>query len=390
MKRTIFTHNRDSWSLVAVIGVAFAMLGLMLAFESQWALVAEIAVGAVTWFVIRRTSLAGRAQRAASTQPTLTNILVATGCIVIAVLFRSDDYSLLMLSTVLLYAVACIGLNIQTGLTGLANFAGAAFFACGGYTLAYLLRSTTILSTFAIVAGGLVSAVIGLVLMLPVLRTKGYYSVLVTIAFGVLCSSFLQVNDGLGGAQGLSVPGLHMLGWDMSSSPSVGGSDVSFYLAYVLVSLVLFLVASMLMRAVEWSFIGINLDTVRSDETVGISFGMNLSRWKVIAFMLGNLIIGIAGAVYGGMTGFVSPAGATFEQSLLLISIVVLGGIGNTLGALLAAVLIILVPEKLHALQEYRTLIFSVAVVVILLFRPRGLLPRTLRDLSSVFGGERG
>ena len=86
--------------------------------------------------------------------------------------------------------------------------------------------------------------------------------------------------------------------------------------------------------------------------------------------------------MYAGLTNFVSPAGATFEQSLLLISIVILGGIGNSWGSLIAAVLVILLPEKLHSLQEYRVLIFSVFVVAVLLFRPKGLVPRRMRDFS--------
>ncbi len=380
---------RDVASLVALFVVAILAVGLILVFESQVALFSLLVILIALWIGSKRSGLAGCAAGAVTRHPALPNLLVLAGTLALVAAFYDEHYVLLMIATVLLYASACVGINIQTGLTGLANFAGAAFFTCGGYTLAVLMKSTTISHLSALLAGGVAAAAIGMVLLLPVLRTKGYYSALVTIAFGVLFSSFLQVNETLGGAQGMQLGALDILGWDMASGITLGDYEISFYFAYVILALLVFLLASTLARAVEWSFIGVNLDATRSDELVSSSFGISLQRWKITAFLLGNFIIGIAGAVYGGMSGFVSPTGATFEHSLLLISIVVLGGIGNTWGALIAATVVILVPEKLHALQEYRFLIFSILVVVILLFSPKGLIPRAMRDFSAI-GGKHG
>jgi ABC-type branched-subunit amino acid transport system permease subunit len=105
-----------------------------------------------------------------------------------------------------------------------------------------------------------------------------------------------------------------------------------------------------------------------------------------VAFLIGNAVIGIAGAVYGMMNGFVTPNGSGLGDSLLMLSIIVLGGLGNFWGAVVAAMVILVIPEKLQAIQEFRLLIFALLVLGILLFRPSGILPRPIRDLSHFIG----
>ncbi|WP_341644183.1 branched-chain amino acid ABC transporter permease [Thauera sp. SDU_THAU2] len=382
--------SRDARSLpfILTVGAATTILALLLAFESELALVVTLAAAAALWWGGQRSGVLGKAGAFADRRPGVARAIFAAAAGMLLLLFHAEHYALLMVATVLLYAAACAGINIQTGFAGIANFAGAAFFACGGYTVAVLVQNTALPHGLAILVGGIVTAAIGAILLLPVLRTRGYYSALVTIAFGILCSSFLQVNEHLGGAQGLQLGPLSILGWDMGQGLEIAGREVSFYFGYALLALAVFLLASLLAHAVEWSAIGLNFDALRNDELVSSTFGIDLQRWKITAFLLGNVLIGIAGAVYAGLTSFVSPAGATFEQSLLLISIVILGGIGNTWGALLAAALVVLVPEKLQSLQEYRILIFSVSVVAILLFRPKGLVPRRMRDFSVTGGAQ--
>lgn len=374
------------WQLAVLFALAIGGVAVLLSLESQGILFGVVAILVVAWVVCKRSGLAKHAFFALHANPGAGHLMLIGGGLCLLVLFHEEHYSLLMIATVLLYASACIGINIQTGLAGLVNFAGAAFFTCGGYSLAVALQSGKIPGLLALICAGVAAALIGLVLLLPVLRTKGYYSALITIAFGILASSFLQVNETLGGAQGLQLKPLILFGWDMSTGFSLGKYEVSFYAAYVVLALALFVIASTLAFRIEWSFVGVNMDSTRSDELISSSFGVNLKYWKMLAFLVGNFIIGFAGAIYGAMTGFVSPVGATFEHSLLLLSMVVLGGIGNTWGVLIATFIVILLPEKLHALQEYRFLIFSIAVIVILLFSPKGLMPRAIRDFSIVGG----
>jgi ABC-type branched-subunit amino acid transport system permease subunit len=130
----------------------------------------------------------------------------------------------------------------------------------------------------------------------------------------------------------------------------------------------------------------LSLDAVRLDETAAAAFGFDVARWKILAFTLGNVLAGIAGAAYAQMTGFVAPQSYTLADSLILVSIVILGGLGNAAGVLPAAALVLVLPEKLQVIQEYRFLLFSLFVILVLLFRPQGLFPRGLRAYVPGWG----
>src|SRR5918912_491295 len=140
---------------------------------------------------------------------------------------------MLMFASVLLYTVACLGLTVQFGYAGVVNFAGAAFLGVGGYTSAVLGSHLPHVAVLAI--GGLLAALLGSVLILPILRTRGHYAALITVAFGILFRTFIEVNDALGGPQGLQVKGMNLFGWDVNTP--IG--EWSFYANYVLVALAL-------------------------------------------------------------------------------------------------------------------------------------------------------
>ena len=133
----------------------------------------------------------------------------------------------------------------------------------------------------------------------------------------------------------------------------------------------------------ERSWVGLSIDVVRTDETAAATFGLHIARWKVIAFMMGNFFAGVAGSVYGMLTAFIAPNNFTFADSLLMLSIAILGGLGNAVGLIPAAIIVLMLPEKLQFIQEYRLLLFGVLVIAILLFRPDGLLPRRTRIFFS-------
>ena len=298
---------------------------------------------------------------------------------VVALYFREDHFVLLLFVTVLLYVVATLGLNIQFGYAGVLNFAGASFFGIGAYTSAVLNTYTAVPHLLVLLIGGLVAALIGSLLLLPVLRTRGHYAALVTIAFALLLKTFLEVNDVLGGPQGMQVKGMQILGWSFNDNIHIGPVELSFYFSYFVVSLLLLVGAFVLVRRLERSWIGLNLDALRLDETAASCFGIDIARWKITAFLLGNFLIGIAGALFGMVGGFVAPNNYTFADSLILVSILLLGGIGNPWGLLVATFIVVVVPEKLQTIQEYRFLLYSALVIAVLLFRPEGLLPRPVR-----------
>ena len=293
--------------------------------------------------------------------------------------FREDHFVLLLVVTVLLYSVATLGLNIQFGYAGVLNFAGASFFGIGAYTSAVLNTYSAVPHLLVLLIGGLLAAFIGSLLLLPVLRTRGHYAAVVTIAFALLLKTFLEVSDVLGGPQGMQVPGMKLLGWSFNDNITIGRLSLSFYMSYFFLRLLLLVAAFILVRRLERSWVGLNLDALRLDETAARCFGLNVARWKIIAFLLGNFLIGIAGALFGMVGGFVAPNNYTFADSLILVSILLLGGIGNPWGLIVATLIVVVVPEKLQTIQEYRFLLYASLVIAVLLFRPEGLLPRPVR-----------
>ena len=158
------------------------------------------------------------------------------------------------------------------------------------------------------------AAFVGSLLLLPVLRTRGHYAAVVTIAFALLFKTFLEVNDVLGGPQGLQVKGMRILGWSFNDNIEVGKISLSFYMNYFVLSLLLLVGAFVLVRRLERSWIGLNLDALRLDETAAGCFGLDIVRWKITAFLIGNFLIGIAGALFGMVGGFVAPNNYTFRR----------------------------------------------------------------------------
>jgi ABC-type branched-subunit amino acid transport system permease subunit len=297
--------------------------------------------------------------------------------------FHDNHFVLLLMVTVLLYSVATLGLNVQFGYAGVVNFAGASFFGIGAYTSAVLNAQTNVPHLLVIVIGGLLAALAGSLLLLPVLRTRGHYAAVVTIAFALLFKTFLEVNDVLGGPQGMQVKGMTLFGWSFNDSIEIGGISASFYLNYFVLSLLMLIGAFVLVQRLERSWIGLNLDALRLDETAAACFGLNVARWKITAFLIGNFLTGAAGALFGMVGGFVAPNNYTFADSLILVSILLLGGIGNPWGLVLATIIVVVLPEKLQTLQEYRFFLYALMVIAVLLFRPEGLWPRPVRRYFS-------
>ena len=379
--------NHNLRSLVAAAGVAALFVVLFLYLEEQWAIVL-LALGLVVGLYLAvRGGMLVRVETAASQHPQAAIGINIVAGIAIIILLREQHFALLMLTTVFLYVTVCLGMTIQFGYAGIVNFAGIAFFGIGAYTTAVLTAHSAIPHLLVVIVSGLVAGLIGSLLILPMLRTRGHYAALVTIAFGILFRTFLEVNDTLGGPQGLKVGGMQIFGWSLNDNISLGPLGmISFYAAYALLALFVAAVAFSLIKRLERSWIGLNLDAVRTDETAAASFGIDVPRWKIFAFTAGNCFAGVAGGIYAMMSGYIAPASFNFGDSLLLVSIILLGGSGSALGVLPAALLVVVLPEKLQIIQEYRLLLFAVLVILILRFRPDGLLPRTMREYFPGWG----
>ena len=364
----------------AALALITAYVIALLAAERQTVIIALLALAILAVLAARRLGLAEPVGRSFAEHEDALGGIAVVGGLAIAAWFHDDHFVLLLANTVLLYAVATLGLNLQFGYAGVLNFAGASFFGIGAYTSAVLVAHGGVPHVLVLVIGGLLAALAGSLLVVPVLRTRGHYAAVVTIAFALLFKTFLEVNDVLGGPQGMQVGSMRILGWSFNDNIELGRRiELSFYLNYFVVSMLLLIGAFVLVRRLERSWIGLNLDALRLDDTAARCFGLDVARWKTVAFLLGNFLIGIAGALYGMVGGFVAPNNYTFADSLILVSILLLGGIGNPWGLIVATIIVVVVPEKLQTIQEYRFLLYATLVVAVLLFRPEGLLPRPVR-----------
>jgi ABC-type branched-subunit amino acid transport system permease subunit len=361
-------------AVATVYGIVF------LAAERERALGALLVGAAVAVAVAARFGVAEKVRASIGANERTFDVAAIAGVLVTALWFYHEHFILLMMTTSLLLMVAALGLTVQFGFAGVLNFAGAAFLGIGCYTAAVLTNFTAVPPLLIVPLGGLIAATIGSILILPVLRTRGHYAAVVTIAFGILFKTFIEVNDAVGGPQGMRVGSFTFLGWTFNDPIRFGSLEASFYLTYAVVALGLLVLAFALVRRLERSWIGLSLDAIRLDEVAAACYGLDIARWKVLAFTLGNFLIGMAGALYGHVLGFIAPNNFTFGDSLIIVSIVLLGGIGNPWGVAVAAAFVVMLPEKFQVIQEYRFVLYAVLVILVLLFRPEGLLPRRLRE----------
>jgi len=370
------------WPLAIAVAFSAAALTALVLIENQRLLGLVLVAIAAAYSASVRFGGIATLEAAASDRPWTLRILIVIASAAVLFVLREDDFGLLMIATVLIYVTACIGLTIQMGYAGLTNFAAAAFVGTGGYAAAMLGQKGGLPDAIVLICGGLTAVVIGSLLLLPVLRTRGHYAALTTLAFGVMFNIFLDANEMLGGPQGLKIPGINLFGWDFSNDLHLAGFTFGFYVNYVILTGILAALAMTLAGLLDRSWLGVWLDVVRLDETAGAVFGLKIGHWKILAFTLGNFLAGIMGALYAKMAGFIAPNNFTFSDSLVMVSIVILGGIGNRWGVLPAALVVILLPEKLQFIQEYRLLLYAVLVIAILIGRPNGLIPRRVRNLQ--------
>ena len=230
---------RSSLPALAFVAVATLYGIAFLEVESQRAVGTLLAVAGAVILLGARFGLVDKVRASIGGNERTFEVAALAGVLAAAFWFHEEHFIILMMTTAFLLMVAALGLTIQFGFAGVANFAGAAFLGIGCYTAAVVTKYTPLPSFLTIPLGGLMAALIGSILILPVLRTRGHYAALVTIAFGILFKVFLEVNDTLGGPQGMQVKPLVLLGWNFNSPIAIGGVTTSFYFSYLLVALLL-------------------------------------------------------------------------------------------------------------------------------------------------------
>ncbi|MDX9801467.1 MAG: branched-chain amino acid ABC transporter permease [Spirochaetia bacterium] len=293
----------------------------------------------------------------------------------------SGMYNTNVMISALIYIMLGLGLNIVLGLGGMLHLGHAAFFAVGAYTYGLFFRyaeqffinagiSTGWMFWIALPAGGLMAAVFGVLLSLPVLRLRGDYLAIVTLAFGEITRMVLQ-NWGsvTGGATGISlIPRPWFFG--VNVTPKLA----AIYIYYIVFAFVI--ISIITVSRLENSRIGRAWEAMREDEIACQSMGIDLVRNKLTAFVLGSVWAGVAGVLFASQTTYINPDSFTIWESILILCIVVLGGTGSISGVILGALIIKLLPEYMRAFAQYRMLIFGLALVLMMIFRPGGIIKK--------------
>ena len=316
-------------------------------------------------------------------------VLLVLYPIISPLLVRQSTYWLLILIQTGLYLIVALGLNIQLGSTGMMNLAAAAFYGIGAYTAGLLSLRLGLPPIITLPAAGIVAGLFGVILYVPIYKTKGHYLALVTMAFGLMVILALDNTEFTGASQGLmSIPSMSFFGYDFLSS--LGG--LHFYANYYYLMLILVIIALVLSSRIFNSWVGLTFATIRDDEVAAKCCGVNTRRVKLTAFVTGTAFMGVAGGFYAHMIGFISPPNFQFVESLFIVSIVILGGMDNILGIVVGTLILVILPEKMRVITEYRVLIYGLLIVVMLIFRPEGLLPFKPRkfhpSLSKIGKGE--
>jgi len=279
-------------------------------------------------------------------------------------LFLNDYYRDIMTLTCM-YIVLALGLNIVVGQAGLLNLGYVAFYAIGAYT--YAILSTAYGCSFwpGLAAGALAAAFFALLLGLPTLRLRGDYFAIVTLGLGEITRIVLNNWDSLtNGPNGISGIG----------RPALGGYVFSTTLDYYYLILAIAVITIFAMHRLMDSRVGRAWLAIREDETAAEAMGINTFRYKLLAFVLGSFWAGLTGVFFAAKMAFVSPESFTFFDSVLILCMVVLGGMGSIPGIILGAFLLITLPEVFREFQDYRMLAFGAALVLMMVFKPQGLL----------------
>ena len=280
---------------------------------------------------------------------------------------RIDPYFLDVIIGIGINIILAVSLNLVNGYTGQFSLGHAGFMSVGAYLAAAVSLflgpkilgdsgGTTLqqglMFLAALIAGGLGASLAGLFVGVPSLRLKGDYLALVTLGFGEIIRVVFQNVEFLGGALGLNgIPAYTTIFW---------------VLAFVAISV--FVVTCLVHSTYGRGFLATHDDEIASE-----AVGLNTTRYKIVAFVIGAFFAGIAGGLYGHFKMTITPTGFDFTKSIEIVVMVILGGMGNTLGVILAAILLTLLPELLRPIAEYRMIIYSLMLIILMLVRPQGL-----------------
>ncbi|SUA51295.1 leucine/isoleucine/valine transporter permease subunit [Oligella ureolytica] len=396
LKSAIFAAVLTAVMVIPIFGLQLIRQGAQTIIVPDWEFVimgvaAVFVVQLVKPYIFKNIASAGKKSRWALPvlKPRTINLLLLLVVVLAAIWpFFSSRSHVDIATLVLIYVMLGLGLNIVVGYAGLLDLGFVGFYAVGAYTYALLFHWAGWGFWAALPMAGAMAALFGYILGFPVLRLRGDYLAIVTLGFGeiirLLLINLSQWTGGPDGIANIPKPTLlghvmarrapegeqtfhQMMGWAYNSNHVV----IYLYLLALALAVITLIVSNRLIRMP----IGRTWEALREDEIACRSLGLNPTSIKLSAFTLGAMFAGFGGAFFAARQGLVNPESFTFIESALILAVVVLGGMGSQLGVILAAILLTALPEVARQFAEYRMLIFGLIMVLMMVWRPQGLLP---------------
>ena len=296
-------------------------------------------------------------------------------------------FSGVLADQVVIYVLAALGLNVVVGMAGLLDLGYVGFYAVGAYTTAVLSSGHASWPWLATLPVAIAASILaGVVLGTPTLRLRGDYLAIVTLGFGEIIRISANNSNYLGGPRGITSiphpPSIHIPGVDWHLDFGVLDAKPYYWLGLTIIIIVVFL-----LHRLEHSRVGRAWTAIREDEDAAELMGVPTFKFKLWAFAIGAAIGGLAGSLYASKIGFINPDNFPFTLSILFLSAVVLGGSGNMGGAILGAVVISYGPERIRNFADRRLFVFGIVMVIVMVFRPQGLLPSRRRAAELQHAG---
>ncbi|MCQ4193167.1 branched-chain amino acid ABC transporter permease [Streptomyces sp. BPPL-273] len=385
--------------IVAVLAVALLVFTYGIGTEYDELFVGFLITAGLGFAALNKAGLIAQATQITSrhTNITVCGAFIAAACFPFT---QTDDQYATLGVYILIFATVALGLNIVVGLAGLLDLGYVAFLGVGAYAASMVSGSPS--SPFdlhlpfwaAVLVGAAASLVFGVLIGAPTLRLRGDYLAIVTLGFGEIFRITANNLDGTSGpdvtngSNGISsIPDLNVLGFDLGVQHDIGGFTIGRFANYFFLMLIITAVVVLVFRRSGDSRIGRAWVAIREDETAALAMGINGFRVKLIAFAVGATLAGLAGTVQAHVTYTVTPeqylfAGTTPPNSAFLLAAVVLGGMGTIAGPLIGASLLFLIPNKLQFLGDYQLFAFGLALVLLMRFRPEGLIANRRNKLE--------
>jgi ABC-type branched-subunit amino acid transport system permease subunit len=377
-----------SWGIVTVSLIEFGIAAGLLAFlcaDAWYTVLAILAIfGAILAFLEIQRKVEERLAGIFSIHRRFAAMLGVVLAIIFPLTLGSNTYALHLLIIGQIYSVLALALNFQLGSANIPNFATGASYGIGAYTSALLAVHCGVNFWILLPIAAVVATAFGFLLGVPSMRTRDSYLALITIAFGVVVQQLLNNLPWTGGPNGIvGIPAPSLFGHSFDMPVQAFGLSMPSQANFYYLMLVILALAVIVARRLHSSRIGLAWNALRADELAASCQGINVVRYKVLAFVVDAFLSGFAGTVYAFYVSYISPDSFTFLVSVTIMTMVIVGGMDNIFGVIVGTFMMTMLPEKFRAFSDYRLLFFGVVVISFLMIRPQGLFPQRLRRYGA-------